>query len=223
MKYLINLFLLYPLILNAATGISKYIDDPDEPVSGSLEGILLTILISILFISFTFSLKEDKDKLITFLGTFLMLIWWFIKVVFFLGLFFLYTLAIHNLSKFLSSELVGKRQGGFFLIIFLICYFVPIYLYSLYEKHRQSKEEDKMIKDKIKAMSDDEIHQLLKKGNISKEEKKIAQKELLDRDLHLSKYEKKQNALTEKWSWWTLLIVFFISGKIVLYIVKHKS
>ena len=88
MKYLINLFLLYPLILNAATGISKYIDDPDDPVSGSLEGILLTILISILFISFTSSLKEDKDKdkLITFLGTFLMLIWWFIKVVFFLGL-----------------------------------------------------------------------------------------------------------------------------------------
>ena len=140
MKYLINLFLLYPLILNAATGISKYIDDPDEPVFGSLEGILLTILICILFISFTYGIKEDKDKLIMFLVTFLTLIWWSIKVVFFLGLFVLYTLAIDKLSKFLSLELVGKSKGGFFLIIFLICYFVPIYLYSLYEKHIQSKD-----------------------------------------------------------------------------------
>jgi hypothetical protein len=80
-----------------------------------------------------------------------------------------------------------------------------------------------MIKDKIKAMSDDEIHQLLKRGSISKEENKIAQKELLDRDLQLNKYEKKKNVLTEKWTWWTLLIVFFILSKIVLYIVKHKS
>ena len=59
MKYLINLFLLYPLILNAATGISKYIDDPDEPVLGSLEGILLTIVICILFISFTYGILYD--------------------------------------------------------------------------------------------------------------------------------------------------------------------
>ena len=48
--------------------------------------------------------------------------------------------AIDKLSKFLSLELVGKSKGGFFLIIFLICYFVPIYLYSLYEKHIQSKD-----------------------------------------------------------------------------------
>ena len=139
MKYLLNLALLSPIIANA-TSISKYIDDPDEPISGSLEGILITILITFLLITFIIALKQDKDKFANFLGTLLMLIWGSIKVVFFIGLLALYVIAIDKLSKFLSLELVGKSSEGFFLIIFLICYFVPIYLYYLYEKHRESKD-----------------------------------------------------------------------------------
>ena len=136
MKYFINLFLIYPSILNAATGISKYIDDPDEPVPGTLEGGLISILIFFIVASFIVSINKGKDKFGNFLGTFLFLIWWSIKFIFFLGLLVLYAFAIDKLSKFISLEIVGKSEGWFFLIIFLICYFIPLYLYWDYSKNK---------------------------------------------------------------------------------------
>jgi hypothetical protein len=134
MRYLINLFLLYPSILNAATGISKYIDDPDEPVPGTLEGGLLSIVISFIVISLILAINKDKDKFGNFLGTLLFLIWWSVKFIFFIGLLVLYAFAIDKLSRFISFEIVGKSDGWFFLIMFVICYFMPIYLYWNYSK-----------------------------------------------------------------------------------------
>lgn len=115
--------MLSPLLVNA-TNLSKYIDNPDIEPSLSSGGALVYLMLIIIFLSFYFPLK--------------IIIWIITKIIFFLGVVTIYCLAVNKFSQFISFGVVGKSDGWIFFLTQLFLIFLPIYLYWICGKDRDS-------------------------------------------------------------------------------------
>lgn len=75
------------------------------------------------------------------------------------------------------------------------------------------------LKKDINTLSDAEIRALLRNDSFSVKDKKVAEKELLNRDSYLRKNEKNHNPLEVKW--WIILLVILIMCKVTIHLVKR--
>lgn len=75
------------------------------------------------------------------------------------------------------------------------------------------------LKKDVKTMSVAEIRALLSNDSFSVKDKKIAEKELMDRDSYLRNSEKNRNPLEV--NWWIILLVIVILYKVTKHFLKH--